>query len=266
MRERGGAEPAGSEASSAPQVPAAAQPTAGLEAVAALEAGLVSAPSVRALQRAVGNRSLGRLVRARTLARQKAGAQPAPTASGERWAFIMGAAVKGKTKEGADDIDTFYLAATRYFEQELGKDRVRKDVRSLDELIREVNKIGKPIGELFVVSHGSATGTLSFKLFGTSTERVTQFRDVREALDTKTLAQPDPAVFTAATTVHIKGCNVGRGSAMGNALDEAFGGAAKVITSTHWQGYRLRPGASRYEEGFTGYYLELPGDVTLTDN
>jgi hypothetical protein len=266
VRERGGAEPAGSEASSAPQVPAAAQAPPGPEAFAALDAGLGSLPSVRALQRAVGNRTLARLVRARALARQKAAAQPAPKGSGERWAFIMGAAVKGKKKDGADDIDTFYLAATRYFEQELGKDRVRKDVRSLDDLIREVNKIGKPISELFVVSHGSATGTLSFRLFGTSKEPVTQFRDVREGLDTKTLAKPDPAVFTAATTVHIKGCNVGRGSAMGNALDEAFGGAAKVITSTHWQGYRLRPGSSTYEEGFTGYYLELPGDVTLTDD
>ncbi len=236
-------------------------------ALAALDAGLASLPSVRALQRVVGNRSLARLVRARTLARQgKPAAQPAPGGGGERWAFIMGAAVKGKKQSGEIDIDAFYLAASRYFEQELGKGRVRTEVRSLDDLIREVNKIGRPISELFVVSHGSATGTLSFRLFGTSTESVTQFRDVREGLDTATLTKADPTVFTTATTVHIKGCNVGRGSAMGNALDEAFGGAAKVITSTHWQGYRKQPGSSRYEEGFTGYHLELPGDVTLNDD
>lgn len=262
MREHGGQEPARSETSDASRVPADARAAS----FAALEAGLASLPSVRALQRAVGNRSLARLVRARVLARQgKAATQPAPSGGGERWAFIMGAAVKGKTQSGEIDIDAFYLAATRYFEQELGKGRVRTDVRSLDDLIREVNKIGRPIGELYVVSHGSATGTLSFKLFGTSSESITQFRDVRAGLDTKTLTKADPAVLTAATTVHIKGCNVGRGSAMGNALDEAFGGAAKVITSTHWQGYRKQPGSSRYEEGFTGYHLELPGDVTLTD-
>jgi hypothetical protein len=191
-------------------------------------------------------------------------AQATPPAAGIDLVFIMGRDT-GR--------NPFYAAAVTYFRQHHpGATLVNDDqYRSLEAVFEYLRQHGGPVANLYLVSHANEDGTLSFPLRATGARRRTTYGDVRSALkDAPELFQLPRGVITEATTIRIKGCNIGRSTRMLDALDRAFGGRGTVVAPTHRQGYgtstRRQQGVSTTEsyEEFQDYFIEYPGRRELS--
>jgi hypothetical protein len=176
--------------------------------------------------------------------------QPAaPPAPGKDYVFIMGADASPK--------NPFFKNAERYYRAHLPNAVFNTSQRSLEGLLNFLaTRVHTPIANLYIVSHGSEDGTLSFSLEPNAkpNEGRLTVQQLRAALHpltgTSRLASVTDAVDEN-TRIHIKGCNIGRTQEMVELLSEAFGGAGTVTAPTHEQDFTpdltLREQAKRRE-------------------
>ena len=188
-------------------------------------------------------------VQIKSVSDEKAAAPDAPAAPEvprEDYVFIMG---QDPPKTG----NPFYTEARKFFTVHYPKATMVTTVRTLEGLLSHIEtKIAKPIGNLYVVSHGNQDGTLSFGLNDADMKRDPNHptsihgdsrlspMEVRNALHPASGESLLPAVgdkIDAKTTIHIRGCDLGQNKEFVNLIDEAFGGKGRVVASTHEQVY-----------------------------
>jgi outer membrane protein OmpA-like peptidoglycan-associated protein len=162
------------------------------------------------------------------------------------YVFIMGADPKKNT-------NPFFTYAKIYFKAHLPHAIFIEDKRTLTDLLGWISvNVTDPIGNLYIVSHGNENGTLFFGVDSSST--VTTVINLREALHPSggsSLLPSVGSVIDARTTIHIKGCDIGRTREIVELLDEAFGGKGVVTAPTHEQRYSTDPtlgGQARQKE------------------
>ncbi|WP_281427719.1 DUF4157 domain-containing protein [Methylogaea oryzae] len=205
-------------------------------------------------------------------------APPAPVAQGKprrrlNLVFIMGADRRGNANR-------FYTAAHDYFSSQVKNDALiddasHRNLESVFDYLRGLNPREVAIGNIYLVSHAAEDGTLSFPLTaGDEASRDKNAHHITYAQLKNALAT-QPRLFTLPaglidrnSTIHIKGCNIGRSTAMLDQLDQAFGGEGQVTAPTHKQQYSSTKNARREvikaEEALAVYYLEIPGVANLT--
>ncbi|MBK8048268.1 MAG: hypothetical protein IPK16_14795 [Anaerolineales bacterium] len=155
-----------------------------------------------------------------------------PQAPGKDIVFIMG---KDKNKK-----NPFYKEAVKFFKVAQPQATLVNDddYRSLESVFDYLRANPERVANLYLVSHANEDGTLSFPLHTGDKERKTTFGALSTALkDSPELFNLPKGIIDAGTTIHIKGCNIGRSTRMLDALDQAFGGQGKVTAPTHKQVY-----------------------------
>ena len=191
---------------------------------------------------------------ARWLARQPdKPAKPPPRVS---YVFLMG-----------EMSDPYYVAAREYFETHAKGATVVLDKRTLADVIGHVNKAGKPVDTLYIVSHAGDSGFLQFSVDdrdlkkdrseGNQKPNAT-FAELKEANERGTLPKADTKLIDDQTKIQIKGCDIGRSVRTLDELDRTFGGKASVTAPTHAQEYRAGGSSS---EHLARMFVEWPGDV-----
>lgn len=177
--------------------------------------------------------------------------------------FIMGTDSKSKNK--------FYSSAEKYFKATLPNASLITKYRSLDGVfawLRTVVTYNSPVGNIYIVSHANEDGTLSFPLEDGSKAKKLSYGALKNAVKNRPDIFKEIEGIDEKTTVHIKGCNIGRSKKMLDELDKAFGGKVKVTAPTHKQGYewhstgRGKPGVA--SEFLSHYVVERPGNVKLS--
>lgn len=139
----------------------------------------------------------------------------------------------------------FYGTAESYFRAHLPGATLLTDKRSLREVLSYIGALPGPVGNIYIVSHANEDGTLTFGSEAAGDLTRLGVADLREALHPAAGgASTLPAVgrqIDAQTTIHIKGCDLGRTRQMIELIDEAFGGAGTVTAPTHEQHYETDP-------------------------
>ena len=236
----------------------------------------LSAAAILALQASAGNLAVQRLLaesaegfkRGSSMVQRTpdAGAPAAtPTAAtgdagtpGKRqdFVFIMG-------KDNPKSKNKFYGAAIRYFKATAPGATMVTDRRSLAAIFAYLREnVNDPVGNLYLVSHASQDGMLSFPLTDGERDKKLTYPVLRDAITSH------PELFTlagqvdAGTTILIKGCNIGRSQRMIDVVDEAFGGLESVVAPTHKQEYEWS--GTNVSQSFTTYFIEEPGNVKLS--
>lgn len=167
--------------------------------------------------------------------------------------FLMGA---DRPKSG----NPFYREAKRFFETEYPKAIMVEDVRDLSGINKTINAEGKPVGNLYVVSHAHEDGTVQFSLDpNDKTPRQIDFAELKEANAQGSVTAPDPGLVGFWTHVQIRGCNLGRSQDFLEEMQTAFGGDARLTAPTHGQVY------GGGEESLAGPYYTEAGKSKLTD-
>jgi hypothetical protein len=160
----------------------------------------------------------------------------------------------------------FYTEAEGYFSQALPQATLVKNVRTLAGITEHVHNGGKPVANLYIVSHAHESGVLQFSLDDLDkTPGQLQYDELVDANKNGRLADVNPKLIGAWTKIQIKGCAVGRSELTLKALRGALGGRASLTAPTHAQSYGH--GAStggKYYEGLAGPYLEEKGVSKLT--
>jgi hypothetical protein len=170
----------------------------------------------------------------------------------------------------------FYTAAKQFFKGHHPKADIitlrDSSLAGVFAKLRQVASDDHPVGNLYIMSHANAEGTLSFGLTEKDADRKTTFGELKNAL------AKSPELFRlnggidGKTKIHIKGCNIGRNLDMLNALDEAFGKNVKVDAPTHKQGYEYhqeRQGKTIKDvssEYFNTYNVEFSGRADKSDD
>jgi outer membrane protein OmpA-like peptidoglycan-associated protein len=199
------------------------------------------APSTAAGRRLIAH-ELAHVVQQRaaslTLQRQrKPVAKSSPPKPRKDYVFIMG-------EDEKNTRNPFFKYAKLYFQSHLPQATFVEDKRTFADLLDWISaNVTEPIGNLYIVSHGNENGTLFFGLNASS--RSMTVIDLRDALHpsgggTSTLTSVS-SVIDAKTTIHIKGCDIGRTREIVELLDEAFGGKGTVTAPTHEQRYEADP-------------------------
>jgi hypothetical protein len=206
---------------------------------------------ILALQRGAGNAAT-----ARWLARQPEKPKQKPRVS---YVFLMG-----------EMGDPYYKAAREYFEAQVKGAIVVIDKRTLADVIGHVNREGKPVDTLYIVSHAGDSGFLQFSVDaddlkkdrgeGNNLPNAT-FGELKEANERGKLPKADTKLIDDRTKIQIKGCDIGRSERTLDELDEAFGGKASVTAPTHAQEYRAGGGGVAPSEHLARMFVEWPGDV-----
>ena len=247
---------------------------------ATARAGRTRATAIGRMQRGAGNRAVSAFLAREGETKAPAPApvaDPAATAGGapavpppmpatspprKNYVFLMGD-VKN---------DAFYTAASAFFKQHHPTAQFVSDKRTLAEIIETVNAGGVPVLNLFIVSHANEAGNLGFSMnaadlakdkAGGDHKPRTEFKEVKDANQAKTLPTADVKLIDDFTKIEIKGCNIGRSQLMLDELDTAFGGHAEVIAPTHKQEYSIKgkKGVVTTEEALYQYSLEEPGNA-----
>ena len=188
----------------------------------------------------------------------------------KNYVFIMGADEK-KTH------NPFFKYAKLYFKAHVPQATFVEDKRTFTDLLDWISSnVTQPIGNLYIVSHGNENGTLFFGLDASS--KAMTVIDLRNALHPPgggaTTLTSVSSVIDAKTTIHIKGCDIGRTREIVELIDEAFGGKGAVTAPTHEQGYETDPylGTQARKQthdkdiaDFTGKLPPLPGDPAPID-
>jgi hypothetical protein len=155
------------------------------------------------------------------------------------YVFIMG---QDQRRTG----NPFYQMALRYYRAHVPNAIFVTNLRNLTDLLAYIAaNVGRPIGNLYIVSHANEDGTLSFGLNAADADRRLSLPELRTTLHPAG-GGPSPlanvtAQVDARTRIHIKGCDIGRTPGMVELIDEAFGGAGTVTAPTHEQGYGTDP-------------------------
>ncbi|WP_267221386.1 DUF4157 domain-containing protein [Dyella silvae] len=160
-----------------------------------------------------------------------------PPAPRKDFVFLM-----GEDKRGTKN--PFFEAASIYFHAHVPAATFVTDQRTMEGLLNWISaNVKDPIGNLYIVSHGNEDGTLSFGI-GSSAKMMVL--DLRNALHPSgggpsSLPSLPSNIIDEQTTIHIKGCDIGRTREMVVLIDEAFGGKATVTAPTHEQKYQDDP-------------------------
>ena len=205
---------------------------------------------------ALAARSVGAGAIARAPAPAKASRPP-----GVDLVFIMG---KDRTKR-----NPFYSEAVKYFRAQVpGATLINDEAhRSLETVFAYLRQHPDRVANLYLVSHANEDGTLSFPIGSTDKDRKTSYGELNKALtDSPERFGLPKGVIDAETVIRIKGCNIGRSTRMLDALDRAFGGAAKVVAPTHKQVYgteytgKGRSRTTTHYEALDVYFIEYTGN------
>jgi hypothetical protein len=160
----------------------------------------------------------------------------------------------------------FYTEAEGYFKQALPNATLVTSVRTLAGITAHVHAAGKPVANLYIVSHAHESGVLQFSLDDLDqTPGQLQYDELTDANKNGRLEKVNAKLIGAWTKIQIKGCAVGRSELTLKALRGALGGRASLTAPTHAQTYGH--GAStggKYYEGLAGPYLEEKGVSKLT--
>jgi hypothetical protein len=164
------------------------------------------------------------------------------------------------------DTSGFYTEAEGYFTQALPNATMIKDVRTLAGITERVHAGGKPVANLYIVSHAHESGVLQFSLDDLDkTPGQLQYDELTDANQNGRLADVNPKLIGAWTKIQIKGCAVGRSELTLKALRGALGGRASLTAPTHAQSYGHGSSTGgKYYEGLAGPYLEEKGVSKLT--
>jgi hypothetical protein len=158
---------------------------------------------------------------------------------------------------------------------ELIDDNSHRTLASVFEYLRTLNPRQVAIGNLYLVAHANENGTLSFPLTDSGADErlgAIDYPRIRDAVQKEPdLFQLPKGLIDSRTAIHIKGCNIGRSTAMLDELDKAFSGKSTVTAPTHKQYYEYeferrgrRTIITDTFEALKVYYLEYPGRVKLT--
>jgi hypothetical protein len=169
--------------------------------------------------------------------------QPSPDVPRKDFVFIMGQDTKDRRNRVSNP---FFALATKYFRAHLPNATFVETERSLAGLLHWISSnVSRPIGNLYIVSHGNEDGTLSFSLDSTDRSGRMSVVQLREALHPRAGGPGNldsvSSVVDVKTKIHIKGCDIGRTKEMVELIDEAFGGEGVVMAPTHEQGYTTDP-------------------------
>ncbi|MET0341953.1 MAG: DUF4157 domain-containing protein [Polyangiales bacterium] len=180
-----------------------------------------------------------------TPALQRQAADAPAAAPRDDYLFIMG-------EDPRRTRNPFYRVARAHFRSHEPRARVVDHLRSLRELLAWISaNVHAPIGNLFIVSHASESGTLSFGLDASDADGHLTLPELRGALQPGPEGTSLPALSTQidlGTRIRIKGCDIGRSQEMIELIDEAFGGLGTVTAPTHEQVYGEDPVLGRPEE------------------
>jgi hypothetical protein len=180
------------------------------------------------------------------------GAPAAAPAKRKDYVFIMG---KG----------SYYTVASKYYASALPAATLVKDRRNLAAVFEYLRELTEPVGNLYIVSHANQDGTLSFPLAKGDKDKKVTFGELREAVKSSPELFELHGQVDKRTTIHIKGCNIGRAKRMVELVDEAFGGLGTVIAPTHKQYFEFkRKGKVKtFLEFLSHYFIERVGSVKL---
>jgi hypothetical protein len=169
------------------------------------------------------------------------------------YVFIMG--VDNPKKN-----NPFYAEAKKFFKAEYPSAEMVEDVRNLEGINQRINAGGKPVANLYIVSHANQDGTLSFSIDSADkTPGQVQYSEIKEANEKKSLTKPQENLVGFWTNIMIRGCNLGRSEEMLKEVKSAFGGKAGVMAPTHAQSY------GNGKESMAGPFYEIPGKSKLTN-
>src|SRR4051794_15256318 len=172
------------------------------------------------------------------------------------YVFLM-----GQDRRGAG----FYTEAQDYFTKLLPQAEMVTDVRTLAGITERVHSGGKPVANLYIVSHAHESGVLQFSLDDLDkTPGQLQYDELAEANRTGSLEDTNPKLIGAWTRIQIKGCAVGRSELTLKALKAAFGGKAYLSAPTHAQAYGHEAKYGGAYEGLAGPFMEEKGVSKLT--
>jgi hypothetical protein len=118
------------------------------------------------------------------------------------------------------------------------------------------------VGDLYIVTHANADGDLLFPFDAHDSDRRVTFPELAAALTGRAATFRLGGQIDAGTTIRIKGCNLGAAREMVELVDQAFGGAERVIAPTHPQEYSRVHG--EVVEHYGDMRIERAGDVHLT--
>jgi hypothetical protein len=129
-----------------------------------------------------------------------------------------------------------------------------------------VSNRSAPVGNLYLVTHATAEGTMEFRLDQDDEDTRVSFAELRDAVAGGRLPTAGRQI-DGQTAIHIRGCNIGRDGEMLQQVSQAFGGRSSVDAPTHQQHYEYVGGpagatAAGTSEVLTGYFVEQPGSVS----
>jgi hypothetical protein len=169
------------------------------------------------------------------------------------YVFIMGT-------DNPKKKNPFYQEAKKFFKAEYPKAVMVEDVRNLEGINQRINDEGKPVANLYIVSHANQDGTLSFAINSADKSGSVDYQEIKEANAKGDVTKPQEDLVGFWTNVMIRGCNLGRSKEMLNEVKSAFGGKSEVSAPTHEQGY------GNGTEFMAGPFYEEPGISKLTNN
>jgi hypothetical protein len=187
---------------------------------------------LRRIASAAGNRSTGRLARARMLAREdKADAKAAPKPVD--YVFIM-----GKNLDGSKRADAFYGAARKHFvDMNAVPGATVVEAASLEEIVETVEKGQGVARNLYIVVHATPIGVeFALKKGDTGPYAVRIWYD-KLVPESAALGARLAGKVDAGTTIRIRGCNVGRNQKFVAELHKALGGKGTLEAPMHRTSY-----------------------------
>jgi hypothetical protein len=203
----------------------------------------------------VANGQFGKVVAEVDQALKALGKEVPPNGSVD-YVFLM-----GEDRSGAG----FYTEAQGYFTKLLPKAEMVTNVRTLAGITERVHSGGKPVANLYIVSHAHESGVLQFSLDDLDkTPGQLQYDELADANKSGSLEQTNPKLIGAWTKIQIKGCAVGRSELTLKALKAAFGGKTSITAPTHAQAYGHDAKYGGEYEGLAGPYIEEKGVSKLT--
>lgn len=165
----------------------------------------------------------------------------------------------------------FYVAAKNFFAQHHPEAEIvdfkDRSLGGIFAMLRKDISDTTPAGNIYIVSHANQDGTLSFPLNSKDKDKTLTFGELKDAIANQSAMFNLNGGIDEKTFIQIKGCNIGRNTAMLDEVDKAFGGKEKVDAPTHKQGYeshKERKGKISTpvsSEFFNTLILEYPGNA-----
>ncbi len=115
------------------------------------------------------------------------------------------------------------------------------------------------VGSLFLVTHAATEGLAIPFEQGDKTPG-TSFAELRDAVANRRGLFRLAGQVDAGTTIHVRGCNIGRNRAFVELLYQAFGGSSRLDAPTHRMHFELGREGGAPRAYFVDYFVERPGN------